>query len=288
MGGLAAPQPAGSDQTDYSGPDSSSKEVNPLALVIYLGWCLFSVIALSPLEIVAVRLAVQRPDRQQPLHLAYARLANERNRPSGPASYSHQATVAVESGPATAAGFKDSVANSKPLPSEPPQADGDPAGEPEPGRPSFAIEDEDDVPEDGQNALPDGNEARSPDAPSRPSAPRSERPSKQAPSSAHGLAQPNPNSIPDPAPYHPRGPGSSYQSVYAEPSEPVIALRPVEEPTIDAARGAGSIEPDAAVVQRYDGLKDCIDKLIEEEGVEALYRGAWVTAMGIVGGGLGA
>ena len=88
----------------------------------------------------------------------------------------------------------------------------------------------------------------------------------------------------DPAPYHPRAP-SSYHSVYAEPSEPVIALRPVEEVT-DAAGGVG--EEGEAVVQRYEGLKDCIDKLIEEEGVEALYRGAWVTAIGSLGGSLGA
>ncbi|CAO1635874.1 unnamed protein product [Parajaminaea phylloscopi] len=273
LGGLAAPRPASPDQTDYTGPNSSSKEVNPLALVIFLVWCLLSVVALSPLEVVTIRLAVQRPVRQQPLHLAYSRVATEPSR--GPASYSHQASAPTSS--QQTASFSDNAkptSDDKPLPSEPSKADDQ--THLEAGRPSFAIDDEDEIDagsrgasggddpavNDSQNVR--GQPARTTDtAGGHPSGP---------------LPQPNGTSS------HAYGNrGAANPASYNEPSEPVIALRPVEEVGPDGANEDG-----AGVVERYEGLKDCIDKLVEEEGVEALYRGAWVTALGALGGSLGA
>ncbi|PWN22508.1 hypothetical protein BCV69DRAFT_276425 [Microstroma glucosiphilum] len=281
LGGLAEPTPAAPGDTTYSSP--SSVEVNPLALVIFLLWCAFSVVALSPLEVVSVRLATQRPEKQQPLHLAYAHLGNGNS--NAPASYSHQASV-----PRSDGAFADEVpATDKPLPSQPESAEAENA----PGRPSFAIEDEDeDAPEsrganggeDAQDPLIEGNGGEGQQQTgSRTSSEQGRGAAAGGGAQRHLGGQ----SIPAPPPPHLRNSSSSYHhhhsgGGYDEPAEPVIALRPVEEPSStsqqQSSSGGQGIEEQA--VQRYEGLKDCLDKIVEEEGVEALYRGAWVTGIG--------
>lgn len=37
-------------------------------------------------------------------------------------------------------------------------------------------------------------------------------------------------------------------------------------------------------MERYTGLRDCLNKMVEEEGMESLGRGAWVTLLGVLGG----
>ena len=51
-------------------------------------------------------------------------------------------------------------------------------------------------------------------------------------------------------------------------NEPVIALRPCDESVdeMDSFYGAAAVEP-------YMGAKDCLHKMITEEGYESLYRG---------------
>jgi hypothetical protein len=116
------------------------------------------------------------------------------------------------------------------------------------GRPSFAIEDEDDDEEGDQRSRPE------------PPAP--------APASGNNKAT--------------RVLGQQEPFVYSgqEPPEPVIALRPIDEQT--AAEAAA--EFGAPVVQRYEGLRDCLHKMVDEEGIEALGRGAWVTLLGVFAG----
>lgn len=281
LGGLSPPQPASSGDTDYSGPNSSTKEVNPLALIIFLAWCLLSVVTLSPLEVITIRLSVQRPERQQPLHLAYSGASN--GPPRRPASYSHQASVPSVNGPRPSETFSDNAkptADDKPLPSQPERNGGDDL---DAGHPSFAIEDED---ESNEADCPQSANATAPSAESAAArqaskiAGQSRETSTIAPGRNFGGT-----SVPNTAPHHPHASqGILYHSSYVEPNEPVIALRPVEEATSNASGGGGG----ASVVERYEGLKDCIDKLVVEEGVESLYRGAWITALGALGGSLGA
>lgn len=276
LGGLAEPTPAAPGDTKYSAP--SSVEVNPLALVIFLLWCAFSVVALSPLEVVTVRLATQRPERQQPLHLAYAHLGNGNS--NAPASYSHQASVQRRDG-----AFADEVpATDKPLPSQPEAAD---AEEEAPGRPSFAIEDEDEETPEPRGPS-SGDTARDPLIEEGGEEGRQQQQqqgqSRTSPQQGRGQRNIGGQSIPAPPPPHLRN-SSSYHhhhsgGGYDEPAEPVIALRPVEEPNSSTSAGAEGQGIEEQAVQRYEGLKDCLDKIVEEEGVEALYRGAWVTGIG--------
>lgn len=254
LGGLADSTPASPDQTDYSGPNSSMKEINPLALIIFLAWTLFSVVPLSPLEVIIVRLATQRPERQQPLHMHYSRLQQQQARANGPASYSHQATVSA----ATGANGGD-----KPLPTEPNKADPNATEQDEqPSRPSFAIEDE----EGEDEATPDAAAAASASKPANADNQQQQQQQQQytPQSSQHGSGDAPRRSV----------------RFAVDPPEPVIALRPVDE--------SSSEEAESAAVQRYEGLRDCIDKIVDEEGVEALYRGAWLTALGSVMGGIAA
>ncbi len=65
-----------------------------------------------------------------------------------------------------------------------------------------------------------------------------------------------------------------------EPPEPVIALRPIEEQTAEEA----AAEFGAPVVTRYTGLVDCLNKMVDEEGIESLGRGAWVTLLAMFAG----
>ena len=118
-------------------------ELSPVGLPIFVLWNVLSVIILSPLECAIIRLSTQRPERQNPLHRAYARVPNGSNA-TGPSPYSHQATAAAQaqpggsykdSDPARKSSDSTSANADKPLPSSPGEL---------PGRPSFAIEDDDD------------------------------------------------------------------------------------------------------------------------------------------------
>ena len=59
----------------------------------------------------------------------------------------------------------------------------------------------------------------------------------------------------------------------------VIALRPCDDPESpeeqDLAFGAPAVE-------RYTGIVDCLMKMRNEEGLESLMRGAWVTLLSVL------
>ncbi|KAE8216802.1 hypothetical protein CF327_g54 [Tilletia walkeri] len=215
LGGLKSPPTAGDHDKTFHGNAPSTMEISFIGLSIYLIWNGISVLVLAPLECAVVRLAVQRPERQQPLHLAYA------SRSAGAASYNHQASAAA----AAAAS-----------PEQPPRA-------------SFTIDDEEDDVGDGER---------------------------------------NDASQADPTPSEPQA--NQYQSDHhilngTEPPEPVIALRPCDEPETEAeAMQAGAEGFGAPVVERYTGLVHCLRLMADEEGYESLARGAWVTAIGVLGG----
>lgn len=275
------------------------KAVDPLALVVFLAWCLFSVVALSPMEVVTIRLATQgagamQQQGQQERHYAsgsggatYSRLSSQPGQAGGaPASYSHQASVGRDGTSAGSAGFKDRPATAdKPLPSEPngdngsaatasPRPDGD-----VPSRPSFAIDEE--AAEEDEEDDDDAATAKDPltGAGSKGGAATGQ------PNGASSRSQPPPPQ-PQPQPFSddsqhqspPHRPYSSSSSGGIEPPEPVIALRPV----VDTGAHADTLD----VMQPYAGFRDCLDKIVDEEGVEALYRGAWVTGLGALLGAL--
>ncbi|CBQ72393.1 conserved hypothetical protein [Sporisorium reilianum SRZ2] len=248
LGGLPGAKPAAPGDDTYSGPNSNMLEISPVGLPIFVLWNVISVVVLAPLECTMVRLSTQRPERQNPLHRAYARVPSADTAPS---PYSHQATAAAQSQPGgayrdAADGVRKSTdsAADKPLPTSP--------GE-RPGRPSFAIEDDDDDDEaDVGTAKTSAKAARV---------------------LGQTLASP-----PTPAPPTGFTPQPSFTG--GEPPEPVIALRPIEEQT--AAEAAA--EFGAPVVRRYDGLLDCCNKMVDEEGLESLGRGAWVTLVAMFAG----
>lgn len=271
------------------------KAVDPLGLVVFLAWCLFSVVALSPMEVVTIRLATQGAGAMQQEQegrrgysssaggATYSRLATQ----DGPASYSHQASVGRNGGGGSNT-FKDGPPADKPLPSEPAQANGN--GEnatqeaPTPSRPSFAIdeeaaadeEDDDDAatakdPLTGEANGAEGAKANGSSTP-QSSTPQQPQPQASRQPFVDGGDQPYPQ--PAQAPY----------SSALEPPEPVIALRPVSTSSYSQAGPTGATDTD--VVQPYNGFRDCLDKLVDEEGVEALYRGAWVTGLGALLGAL--
>ena len=150
LGGLDRAQPAAPGQDTYEGPNSKMLEISSFGLAVFVSWNVLSVVVLAPLECVMVRLSTQRPERQNPLHRAYARVPNSASGAgsSAPAPYSHQATVSAQTQPGgaytDAEGQNEAGRRStdKPLPSSPDGAD-----EPSRPRPSFAIEDDED--EDG-------------------------------------------------------------------------------------------------------------------------------------------
>lgn len=264
-GGLPPSTPASPDDDGYSGPSSETLAVSPFGMAVFLTWCVLSVVVLSPLECVMVRLSVQRPDRQQPLHLAYAR-AGQANGTS-PAPYNNQAQVAQQA-PASGAAPNGQAAYTD-------EAPADDSAEPAP-RPSFAIEDEDD--DEADEAQQGAAKAAKPsDADGQP-------PRQEQAATARPPAQDNHRVLGSSAatPPPPQRPGT-YLPDMSEPSEPVIALRPCDEPR--NAADAAEVEAQgfgAPVVERYTGLVDCINKLVDEEGIEALYRGAWVTLLGVL------
>ncbi|SPO26262.1 uncharacterized protein UTRI_02538 [Ustilago trichophora] len=259
LGGLPGATPVSPDQDTYSGPNSNMLQVSPVGLPIFVLWNVLSVLVLAPLECAMVRLSTQRPERQNPLHRAYARVPTA----SAPSPYSHQATAAAQSQPGGA--YRDAdvrkstdSAVDKPLPSSPGEL---------PGRPSFAIEDDEDGDDDGDvaSANPNGSANAS---------------SKAA--RVLGQTTPEPASTTTANASSPPSTGFNSQPTYSggEPPEPVIALRPIEEQTAEEA----AAEFGAPVVRRYEGLMDCFNKMVDEEGIESLGRGAWVTLIAMFAG----
>ena len=78
------PRPIAPGEGEYSGPSSDTSGVSVIALIAYCFWLALSLVVLAPLDCITVRLSVQRPSGQQPLHEAYAA-----------APYNHQASVAL-------------------------------------------------------------------------------------------------------------------------------------------------------------------------------------------------
>lgn len=288
LGGLPASTPAAPDQDTYSGPSSDGNmTLSAFGLTVFLAWCVLSVVVLSPLECVIVRLSVQRPERQQPLHIAYARVPTSGASSSGPASYNNQAqvqqTLAQQDNDQPARtqlqnGQNNSTAPTDPLP-----------------RPSFAIEDEDD--EEGTPGPQHQSTQKSKPANGKPA-------SEAAGPKQDGAAQTLPETAAQ-APSHGALPSRTlggqqdgyrddthahfasrgHSGMEPAPSEPVIALRPCDEP--QSAEEAARAEAEgfgAPTVERYQGMVDCVNKLVDEEGVEALYRGAWVTLLFMLAG----
>ncbi|KAK0553619.1 hypothetical protein OC846_002460 [Tilletia horrida] len=227
LGGLQSPVPAGEHDKEFHGNAPDTLNVSIIGLTIYLIWNILSVAVLAPLECAIVRLAVQRPERQQPLHLAYA------SRSQGsyqPASYNHQAQQG------TAAAREDD--------SNPPRA-------------SFTIDDEDEAEAERAEPRQQAEEQGTANGSSDSTSANAQRPD-----------------------YHILN--------GTEPPEPVIALRPCDEPQSEAeAMQAGAEGFGAPVVERYTGLVHCLKLMVDEEGYESLIRGAWVTMIGVLGGAIG-
>lgn len=225
-----------------------------------------------------VRLSVQRPERQQPLHLAYARVSSN-GTAAGPAPYNNQAQVQQSNNVTPEAnqtgGYSDQ-ANGNGKPDTQPT---DPAP-----RPSFAIEDEDD-----NDEQPIGG-VKEPAKENKTTVEESRDESDPAPTptnntAAHRVLGPQANTQNvNPSTSLPTT-NTNWYRAGSEPSEPVIALRPCDEPL--SAEEAARAEAEgfgAPTVERYSGMMDCLNKLVDEEGIEALYRGAWVTLLGILVG----
>ncbi|WFD32173.1 hypothetical protein MSPP1_003215 [Malassezia sp. CBS 17886] len=166
-----------------------------------------------------------------------------------PAPYSHQATVPRGGGPGGGGpGASDPRGQG-------PWADDAPADEP---RASFTIDDDADADAHASPA-PDDNATAAP-ADEESAALRDDAPAALADEESEAFGGDAPETL----------------------REPVIALRPCEEP-------ASAAEPDdaetyfgAAPVERYDGLADCARKMLDEEGYESLLRGAGWTLASLV------
>lgn len=280
LGGLPPSTPASPDDDTYTGPSSGNLEVTNFGLAFFITWCVLSVVILSPIECALVRLSVQRPERQQPLHLAYARMASNAT-PSGPAPYNNQAQVQTQTDQGDREDYRDAAAS--PAQSVPIAEETTP----------FAIEDEEEeegeggVQSEGEASTNTSNEAKMGGVNNNGNAATSVSPEmtlKPAsnpvpPSTASRVLGGGPPSTTLPTIQRP------YSDIQGQPSEPVIALRPCDEP--QSAEEAARAEEEgfgAPTVERYTGLIDCLNKLVDEEGLEALYRGAWVTLLGIFAG----
>ena len=201
---------------------------------------------------------------------AYARLSSNGTAPSaGPAPYNNQAQVQQSNNStpdANQTGAYSDQVNGNGKPDTQPT---DPAP-----RPSFAIEDED---ENDEQPIGGTRESKTTVEETRDEA----DPAPPTNNTAHRVlgSQTNDNSTSIPAP------STNWHRAGSEPSEPVIALRPCDEPL--SAEDAVRAEAEgfgAPTVERYTGMMDCLNKLVDEEGIEALYRGAWVTLLGILVG----
>jgi hypothetical protein len=272
LGGLPPSTPASPGDDTYTGPSSGNLEVSTFGLAFFLSWCVFSVIILSPIECAIVRLSVQRPERQQPLHLAYARVA-QNAAPSGPAPYNNQAQASQQAlgQNGGANGYKDTA----------------PAPAAKVGR----------TPEETPFAIADDEEEEEIEAAAKQPEGKDNTTSSNAKATVGGVNTETSTSPPPVAASAPGGPplprviggGPPAQNTFANysgpPSEPVIALRPCDEP--QSAEEAARAEEEgfgAPTVERYNGMVDCLNKLVDEEGIEALYRGAWVTLLGVLVG----
>lgn len=60
--------------------------------------------------------------------------------------------------------------------------------------------------------------------------------------------------------------GSRLPSEPSENPEPVVILRPCAASAIEADAGNGTVRP-------YAGLWDCLHTMVQEEGIESIYRG---------------
>lgn len=287
LGGLPPSTPADRNDDNYTGHANGSMEVTTLGLAVFLTWCVLSVIVLSPLECVTVRLSVQRPERQQPLHLAYARAtARGTAAAAGPAPYNNQAQVLSNSNPgAQESAYQDAVP-AKEANNQPSEAA---------ARPSFAItdDDDDDLDVDGRTKQADqqkesllGGVKGGDDETDSAAAPKTT--ATPAPAPATAASGPPPRVLgggPPPSHMAPPPANFPYSADTNQPSEPVIALRPCDEP--QSAEEAARAEEQgfgAPTVERYTGMIDCLNKLVDEEGIEALYRGSWVTLLGVLVG----
>ena len=302
LGGLPPSIPASPGDDTYSGPTTSNMEISSFGLACFLAWCVLSVVVLSPLECVVVRLSVQRPERQQPLHLAYAR-ASQAAPPSGPAPYNNQAQMHREGVPNSATSQGNEQYRDTEAPAKPQEV---------PSRPSFAITDDDEEEGDGEGkgggegtlegkgegegtkAQAEGQGTKGADGQQTsytdgvngepanvPVAPSSTAAPSTTPTHAPSGAPPSRVLGGGPPPVAP----NPYSGMVDQPSEPVIALRPCDEP--ESAEEAARAEEEgfgAPTVDRYTGMIDCLNKLVDEEGIEALYRGAWVTLLGVLAG----
>ncbi|EPQ29225.1 uncharacterized protein PFL1_02980 [Pseudozyma flocculosa PF-1] len=269
LGGLDPAVPAAPGQEEYSGPNSSMLEVSSFGLAVFVLWNVLSVVVLAPLEVVMVRLSTQQPERQNPLHRAYAR-APTSAAAAGPAPYNNQATVAAQTQPG--GGYSDDAPAKASTEADRKSLDRDAAAGASdlPSRPSFAIEDDEDDEEsprrnaDSQTASADGPASSN---------------NKSSRVQLGGLAG-GAQSFGGGGSNNSGGAFGSSNVSGSEPPEPVIALRPIEEQSVEEA----AAEFGAPVVQRYEGLLDCVNKMVDEEGLESLSRGAWVTMLGVFAG----
>ncbi|WFD36556.1 hypothetical protein MCUN1_003439 [Malassezia cuniculi] len=213
LGVVTVPTPVAPGESQYSGPSSDTLTISPLGLSVFLVWILISAVVVTPIECVIVRLSVQRPAGQQPLHEAYAQVAE----------YNHQATV--------------------PQPQQQQQQ--------HQPRSSFAIDDET-AEREREEAAADADADTYTDANADANA------ATAAP--APRPMQRNASHIPGDL-----------------PSEPVIALRPCDDTAEEAQIGFG-----ATPVERYSGVVDCVRKMIDEEGLESLWRGVFFTLIFIL------
>jgi hypothetical protein len=270
LGGLPPSTPASPGDDTYTGPSSGNLEVSTFGLAFFLAWCVFSVLVLSPIECAIVRLSVQRPERQQPLHLAYARVA-QNTAPSGPAPYNNQAQAQQsEAGQNGTNGYKDATPAAAPAPA--------PARLPE--ETPFAIADDEE--EEEEEAAARGTTKKEAKLGGVSSPPVAVEPAP--PVNASNPPQASPQVL-DGGPPPSLPARNMFVDYSGQPSEPVIALRPCDEP--QSAEEAARVEEEgfgAPTVERYTGMIDCLNKLVDEEGIEALYRGAWVTLLGILVG----
>lgn len=81
--------PSDPAQDDFEGPSSATTKATVLGFATYLIVVLLLQLLAVPLECIVVRLSVQRPVAQQPLHVAYAQNAPD----LAPSAHSHEASV---------------------------------------------------------------------------------------------------------------------------------------------------------------------------------------------------
>ncbi|WFD44941.1 hypothetical protein MPSI1_003615 [Malassezia psittaci] len=251
-------QPSDPSQDDFEGPTSASTKATVAGFTAYLIVTLLLQLVAVPLECIVVRLSIQRPITQQPLHIAYANNAS----PYRPTADSHQASASTQESVSSTKGKK--AARDIDLREDRADSDADPvphqAAEPELDQ----DEQHSTKPTAGQSSATSKSEQHK-----ETFARSSEESDENATLTLHRdssdideeQALPMINeTVPHVQPSAPR--------TLSPMSEPVIALRPCDESLdeMDSFYGAAAVEP-------YMGAKDCLHKMIAEEGYESLYRG---------------